>query len=152
VVALEEEIGAPIEITGIYWHRGLAGGSGSEFGDFNIYMGYCIGDSLETSFDQNWLAGSRTQVFHRETVLLEAFPEEWFGFRLDSSFVYNGSGNLLIEVRWTGGSGSMSTYLNNPGHPSLCLKASTSDSPSGYLTATRCQFRLEGIIPLESLE
>ena len=59
MVALEEEIGTPIEITAIYWHRGLPGGSRVEFDDFHIYIGYCIGDSLETSFEENWLAGSR---------------------------------------------------------------------------------------------
>jgi len=152
VVALEEEIGTPIEITAIYWHRGLSGGSRVEFDDFHIYMGYCIGDSLETSFEENWLTGSRVHVFHREAVILEAFPEEWFGFRLDSSFVYDGSGDLLLEVRWTGGIGSMSTYLDDQEHPSLCLKASTSDSPSGYLSPTRCQFRLEGVVPLGTPE
>ena len=149
MLALEEEIGTSIEITGIYWHRGSMGSSSGEFGDFQINMGYCAGDSLVTSFDENWLPGTRVQVFQREAVLLEVLPEDWFGFRLDSSFVYEGSGDLLLEVRWDGGNGSIQTYLCNPGDTPLCLKASTSDSPSGYPTATRCQFMLEGVLMLQ---
>ena len=152
MVALEEEIGTPIEITGIYWYRGLTGGSSVEFDDFHVYMGYCAGDSLQTSFEENWLAGSRIHVFQREMVLLEVFPAEWFGFQLDSSFTYDGSGDLLFEVRWTGGRGSLQTFIDNQDPPYLCLKASTSTSSSGYITATRCQFMLEGTIPADPME
>jgi len=146
VVALEEEIGTAIEITGIYWHRGPMGSSSGEFGDFNIFMGQCIIDSLDTVFDENWLPYSMMQVFSRETVLLDVDAEEWFGFRLDSTYFYDGKYDLLIEVSWVGGSGSMQTYLSDTGDPPLCLKSSTSDSPSGYMAAPRCQFMLEGVL------
>ena len=69
-------------------------------------MGQCRADTLVTTFEDNWLPYTRMQVFSRETVILDVADEEWFGFRLDSTFFYTGTYDLLIEVSWLGGSES----------------------------------------------
>lgn len=146
MVALEEEIGTPIEITGIYWHRGATGTHSGEFGDFRIYMGQCIVDSLDRTFEENWLPYTRMQVFSRETVLLEVDVDEWFGFCLDSTFFYDGTYDLLVEVSWIGGSGSIYCYQSETDGRSLCLKGGTATSQTGYFTPMRSQFMLEGVL------
>ena len=152
MVALEEEIGTPIEITGIYFHRGAVGSRQGEFGEFRILMGRCITDSLDVIFDENWLPYTMMEVFSRETVLLDVGAEEWFGFRFDSAFFYDGTYDLLVEVSWIGGSGSLYTYQEEVGEKPLCLQASSALSTTGYWSPVRSQFALEGTLMPEWTE
>jgi hypothetical protein len=146
VVAAEEELGTAMEISGIYFHRGDIGSRNGEFGDFRIYMGLCDTDSLGETFEENWLGHTMTEVFSRETVLLDVGAEEWFGFRFDSTYFYAGRHDLLIEVSWVGGSGSIYTYQTETEGRQLCLQAGSALSTTGYWSPFRCQFSLEGTL------
>jgi hypothetical protein len=146
VVALEDEIGTALEITGLYFHRGAIGARTGEFGDFRILMGLCNADSLGEAFDGNWLGNTMTEVFSRETVRLDVGAGEWFGFRFDSPYFYGGSHDLLVEISWTDGSGSIYNFHEETGSGHLCLQAGSSSSATGYWRPTRSQFALEGTL------
>jgi hypothetical protein len=146
VVALEGELGTAVEITGIYFHRGEAGSRSGDFGDFRISMGLCDGDSLTETFENNWMGSTMTEVFSRETVILDVGAGEWFGFRFDTPYFYGGTHDLLVEISWTGGSGSIYNYQEQVGEGRLCLQAGSAQSSTGYWSPRRCQFALEGTL------
>ena len=148
MVARDEEIGTALEIETIHWHHTATGDSSATFEDFNIYLAYCPDDVLSTVFEDNYVPNSKTLVFHRDDLTVAVYGSEWFALDLDAPFWYDGEGNLILEVTWAGGSGSIHNYLFNTPMTPCCLKAPTPDGPTGFLSSMRCQFMLEGTLML----
>jgi hypothetical protein len=101
VVVLDSEIGSDMEITSISWQKHPAGDDSSEFQDVKIYMGLCSGDQLGSTFDDNYIPGTRTLVFQASTQVMDAATDQWDTLTLDSPYSYDSSqGNLVVEVTW----------------------------------------------------
>jgi hypothetical protein len=122
VVVLDEEIGTPMTVQSISWKRAASGTTSATLDDFRIYMGYCSSDVLGTVFDDNYLPGTRTLVFQDDPFVLTGTPEEWMEVVLDTPFHWDGSSNLLIDLEWSDGSGTVYVYNWNAGS-GRCLSA-----------------------------
>lgn len=148
MIATDEEIGTALEIETIHWHHTATGDTTATFEDFNIYLAYCPNEVLGTVFEDNYTPGSKTLVYHRDNLEMEVYGSEWFPLELDSPFWYDGQNNLILEVTWAGGAGSIHNYLFNTPYSPCRLKAPTPDGPTGFLSSMRCQFMLEGTLML----
>jgi hypothetical protein len=71
------------------------------FYDFDIYLGLTDEDALGSTFESNWLPGTRQLVLHRDSMTISNSPEDWVQFPLDQAFWYNGEDNLLVEIMWS---------------------------------------------------
>lgn len=150
MIAKADEIGDAIEISSIGWHRGTGGTPTASFNNFNIYLGYCPEDMLGTNFMDNYTEGSRVLVKHSASIIVAEGTDDWFTIDLDDPFWYNGEGNLILEVEWDSGSGSVHNYFfETTGYP-MRLKAAESGAETGFLSSSRCQFMLIGTAALES--
>lgn len=144
MVATAEEIGTAVEITSIGWHRGTGGTPTASFGNLNIYLGYCPNETLGTSFLENYVQNSRTLVHHSDDITVAEGTDDWFYIDLDTPFWYNGTGNLIMEITWDNGSGSVQNYhFDTPMTPTR-LKSADPLGETGFLSSVRCQFMLEG--------
>jgi len=150
VIATSEEIGDAIEVTSLSWHRGTGGTPTSSFTDFNIYLGYCPNETLGTNFADNYSPGSRTLVHHSDNITVAEGTEEWFSIDLDTPFWYNGAENLILEVTWASGAGSVNNYLFTTPMTPVNLKSAIPDGETGFLSSIRCQFMLLGMQQLEN--
>ena len=150
MVATADEIGDAIEVTSLGWHRGTGGTPTASFNNFNIYMGYCSDGMLGTNFMANYIENTRTLVHHSGSITVAEGTDEWFTIELDSPFWYNGEQNLILEVVWDGGSGSVHNYFFNTEETPVRLKSAEPDAETGFLSSMRCQFMLIGSQQLES--
>jgi hypothetical protein len=141
-MALDEEIGGPVTIDALSWHRTSVGGASATFSNFRIFMGYCESDELGDTFEDNYVPGSMTPVYSSPSMTIGSPAEEWATLELDTPFEYDGTGNLLVEIQWSSGSGSFYVYSWKPG-TNRCLRGSHPGSTSGYLLDAMCQFRIE---------
>ncbi len=71
--------------------------------NFQIWAGLTDDDVLSAVFDENFLPGTRTLLFDRDSLYLEAEPDTWIPFDLDTPYWYGGSDNLVIEILWSHG-------------------------------------------------
>jgi hypothetical protein len=142
VVVLDEEIGGATTIDGLSWQKSPYGATTGTFNQFRIYMGYCASDELGTVFDANYISGTKTMVHYASSVTLSAAPEGWDTINLNTPFEYDGSENLIIEIQWTGGTGSFYEYVFDGG-PNRCLKASTASSTTGIILSRLFMVELE---------
>lgn len=144
MVASADEIGDAIIVSSLGWHRAEGGTPTAAFTDFQIYLGYCPDEMLGTVFMDNYVENSRTLVFQRDAITVAEGTDEWFYIELDEPFWYNGEGNLIMEISWESGSGSVQNYFfNAPGIPKM-LKSAEATAETGFLSSLRCQFMLEG--------
>jgi hypothetical protein len=150
VIALDEEIGGPITIDALSWHRSSVGGESASFSNFKIYLGHGASDVLGTTFDDNYIVGTKVLVYENAAVTLTAAAEEWVTLDLDTAFDYNGTDNLIMEIQWSGGSGTFYTYKWQTG-TNRCLTASNPSLPTGSLTTQMCQLRLDLPLALENM-
>ena len=150
MIAKADEIGDAIEISSIGWHRGPGGTATASFNNFNIYMGYCSEDMLGTNFIDNYIEGSRVLVKHSANITVAEGTDEWFTIDLDTPFFYNGTGNLILEVVWESGSGSVHNYFFDAAGYPMRLKSAEPDAETGFLSSLRCQFMLIGTSALET--
>jgi hypothetical protein len=110
VVVLDSEIGTAMDINTLAWKRTPIGDPSATLDEIEIYMGLCATDELGTTFEDNYIPGTKTLVFSSSPFTISADPEEWAEVTLDTPFWYNGSDNLIIEVTWPNGSGSFYVY------------------------------------------
>jgi hypothetical protein len=148
VIALDEEIGGPVTIDALSWHRTSVGSPSASFSNFSIYLGHGASDELGATFDDNYIAGTKTLVYSAPSITLTAAPEEWATIDLDIPFDYNGTDNLIMEIQWAGGSGTFYTYAWDTGSD-RCVTASHPSNPTGLVSSQMCQFRIELPLALE---
>ncbi len=78
---------------------------------FSIRMAYSDNSSLGESFEANHI-GAWTEVFSRDYFNASTDGNHgWLGIELDTPFEYDGTHNLVLDIRWSGGSRDQS----NPG-------------------------------------
>ncbi|NOQ22377.1 MAG: hypothetical protein GQ565_06985 [Candidatus Aegiribacteria sp.] len=116
VVVLASEMGNAINIDSFSWKRHVTGASQGTFNDMKIYMGLCSSAELGSTFDDNYISGTRTLVMSASPYTSQsAGPNEWFEFVFDTPYWYNGQDNLLIGIEWSTGSGSVYAWNWNGG-------------------------------------
>jgi len=116
VVVLASDIGDAIEIESFSWKRSPSPDDHGTFNDMAIYMGLCGSDQLGTTFDDNYIPGTRILVLSGSPYTTQTVGvNEWFEFVFDTPFWYNGQDNLLIEIQWSSGAGSLYSWNWNGG-------------------------------------
>jgi len=102
---LDSEMGGAFEFDTISLKRHSSGSTSGQttFADFEIWAGLAESDVLGDNFEDNFIPGTRTLLFSRESLLIEAEPNAWIPFVLDSPFWYGGTKNLIIEILWSEG-------------------------------------------------
>jgi len=150
VVALDEEINGNIHITDVGVQVHPAADPSAEFNDVKIYMGYCTSDELVSTFEDNYVEGSRTQVFDSSSHVFTGNSGEWFTIQLDTPFDYwFGQGNLLIEVTWSSPVDSASFYTYGWDTGAIRAVAATAagapTTPTGSLSSAMSRLKLVGL-------
>jgi hypothetical protein len=81
------------------------------FDQLTISMGLCESDTLSATYDDNYIPGTKTEVFNAASHTVSApTGDQWFYVTLDTPYWYNGEDNLIIEFEWPSGSGSLYVY------------------------------------------
>lgn len=149
VVVLTSEIGDAIKIDNLHWKRAVGGVNQGTFNDFVIYMGLCSGDVLGISYDDNYIPGTRTQVMSSSSYTTPSTnPNEWFVIPLDTPYWYSAGDNLLIEIEWSSGSGSLYTWHWNSG-TERCVVGAYGEPNGNFLTSLVPNIILEGTLSLD---
>lgn len=143
---LSEEIGTSLLIDQLSWN-GTETGTAS-YCDVEIHMGLCSDDFLGTSFESNYLPGTRTLVFQADSLTLEAESGEWFTVDLQIPFFFDCTENLLIEVFHNPGEGTISSWNWEAG-PGRALFSWVPDATSGGLLSTVPYMMLSGSLSLD---
>jgi hypothetical protein len=150
VVVLASEIGSAIRIDELSFQRSIGGEPVGTFNNFKVYMGLCASDQLTTSFDDNYISGTRIMVLADSPYVNGApNPFDWFDVVLDTPYWYNGQDNLIIEVEWSSGAGSLYTWQWNGG-TNRCVIGSYGSSEGGSLESSVPHMILNGTLSLES--
>jgi hypothetical protein len=101
VVVLDEEIGSDFTIEEISLQGHPAGDHSAEFSTVKIYMGLCASDQLESTFDDNYIDGTKTLVYEASSATFGAEADQWAVIALDDEYIYDSSqGNLIVEITW----------------------------------------------------
>jgi len=156
VVVLDEEIGGNLHVTDVGVQVHPAADPSAEFNDVKIYMGYCTSDQLVSTFEDNYVEGSRTQVFDSSTYVFSGSASEWCTIQLDTPFTYwLGQGNLLIEVTWSSPVDNQSFYTYGWDTGTIRAVAATAagapSTPAGSLSSAMTRLELVGgFMDLES--
>ena len=90
---------------------------------FQVRMALTSATALTNNFASN-LGPSPVTVMNRPAFKWAWVPDKWVDFGLDSKFGYDGSSNLVIEIRYTGGS-------------SASLPKRAESPPGGYRVCTK---------------
>ena len=85
-----------------------ASGSGN-FGNMSIFLAHTSATNLSTTFANNYSGNHPTEVFFSASLPLNSTPPGWKPIILDTPFAYNGTDNLLIEIRWSGSATTLDT-------------------------------------------
>jgi len=115
------------------------------FYDYEIYMGLTENDMLSSTFEDNWMPGTRRLVFHRDTMTLSNSPDEWVEFTLDTPFWYNGTDNLIVEIMWSSAEtddSCMYTWHWNSG--TIRSITGAYSNPTGTMGSLVIMFRFQG--------
>ena len=145
---LASEIGDAIEIETLSWIRSLGGDPQGTYNDYSLYMGLCSSDVLGINFDDNYISGSRTLVMSSSPYTTPpADPNAWFDNILDTSFWYNGEDNLIIEIEWSDGVGSLYTWHWNSSSQ-RCVIGPYGASNASETTSDVPNIRLNGTLSL----
>ena len=147
---LASEIGDAIEIESLSWKRHVSGDTQSTLNDYSLYMGLCSSDVLGTNFDDNYISGSRTLVMSSSPYTTPSVnPNEWFDNILDTSFWYNGADNLIIEIEWSSGTGSLYTW-HWDSSSQRCVIGAYGASNANEISSNVPNIRLNGILSLSN--
>jgi hypothetical protein len=121
---------------------------------YNFQILFCGTDigSLTTSFEANYDGGTPQEALYDDTLEIawaDSSPG-WNGFDLERPFLYEGSGNLIVEFRYMGSAGTTINTRAAAITPSdRCLDGGYPTCPNGdlmsFLTGMRIHFTLTGI-------
>lgn len=150
VVVLESDINSAILIESISWIRAVGGEPHAFFEDMAIYMGSTEIDELTLVYEDNYTPGTRTLVLDAPpSYAVEALnPNDWFTITLDTPYWYDGVNNLIIEIEWSSGLGSLYTWHWDSGSPRKVIGAYGASS-GDYVDSTVPNIKLNGTLSLE---
>ena len=134
----------------ISWQRaGTSGSAQGFYNSFEIYLGLAEIDELSDNYESNYVPGSRVRVYSTATQTMSADPDQWMTIQLDTPFYYDGTHNLLVEIKWVGGSNMFFTYMWETGTNRGLMNKNDAGSPTGtlYTRMSRLMFS-----PASSLE
>jgi hypothetical protein len=83
--------------------------SNGTYSGLSISLTHTAASDLSTTFTNNYGGNQPTVVFSRSSYALNSSPAGWKAMTFDQKFAYNGTDNLLVEIRWTAGAGVMQT-------------------------------------------
>ena len=150
VVVLASEIGDALNIENFEWKRSIGGEPMATFNDFKIYMGVSTLDQLTTNYDANYISGTKTLVLDSSSYLNgTANPNEWFDVILDTPYWYNGQDNLIIEIEWSSGVGSLYTW-HWDGGTARSVVGGYGHAIGDYTESLVPNLKLNGVLSLES--
>ena len=150
VVVLASEMGDAVNIESFSWKRSPSPDDHGTFNDMAIYMGLCDSDQLGSTFDDNYIAGTRTLVMSSPSYTTETVEvNEWFTFAFNTPYWYNGQDNLLIEIEWSTGAGSLYTWHWNAG-TSRSMYAHYGGSTALVQQSIAPNLRLDGTLSLSN--
>jgi fibronectin type 3 domain-containing protein len=114
--------------------------SGTYYGA-KIYFCHTTRATLSTNFNDNYSGNTPVQVLSRAAMALSWTENLWNQIGFDSAFNYNGTDNLIIEIRWTSASGAIITGVTTPVAGKTLM--STVNATSGLLQSYRSVFQLQ---------
>jgi hypothetical protein len=96
-------------------------GTSVTFVQFYVDMGYCSSDELGPNYDNNYVSGTKTRVFSRNSSYTVTATSPWTPLVLDTPFYYiPASGNLIIDIAWPDAEGEFYSYnFTTPGLSSV---------------------------------
>jgi len=149
VVVLDQETGGDFDIEEIGWQVHPSAQNSAEFADLNIYMGLCAGETLGSNFEDNYIPGTRTLVYHSASEVMTGSPGDWAKIVLDNSYFFNAAeGNLIIEVTWDSCVDHKSFYVNSWDTGSIrsvgYTQAGAPTNPTGSLSSAMPRLMLTG--------
>ncbi len=149
VMALSSEMDGAMTIGSIAWQRGgSAGSTTGYYNSFKLYVGVASTDELTTTFEDNYVPGTRTLVYETASQTMTAGPDEWMTINLDTPFWYNGTDNLVVELVWIGGSNMFYTYKWNAGSNRALENGDDITSPTGTLSQSMSELAFDGPLSL----
>lgn len=111
VVVFDDEIGQAMEIESIAWKRFPSPDDQATFTDLDVYLGLCDSDELENNMDNNFIPGTMTSVLSSSSYTTDVVAVgDWYEITFTTPYWYNGQENLLIEINWSAGSGSLYSW------------------------------------------
>jgi hypothetical protein len=149
VVVLDEEMATDLDITEIALQVHPAADPSAEFASVKIYMGYCASDQLGSTFDDNYVTGTRTLVYEIASTVMSGAADDWSSIILDQSFNYSQSeGNLIIEITWESCIDHKSFYVRNWDTGTIrsvgYTQAGAPTNPTGSLSSAMPRLKLTG--------
>ena len=154
MVVLDEEIVSDFTIDEISWQVHPSAAPSVEFTGFKIFMGICANDELVATFDDNYIAGTKTLVIDASSKVISGNADEWAALALDTPYEYDAeAGNLVIEVSWEGCADYQSfyTYSWDTGiiRSVVNTVAGAPTNPTGTLSSAMYRLKLTGTISQE---
>jgi hypothetical protein len=151
VVVLSSEIGDAMEIESISFNRFPSPDDRANFNDMVIHMGLCDSDELTAVFADNYVSGTKTEVMSASSYMTESVAVgEWYTFDLDTPYWYNGQDNLLIEVEWSSGSGSLYSWSWDTGSDrKIYGDYGSTSAPSQNIGGNVPTMQLDGTLSLD---
>jgi hypothetical protein len=142
VLVLKKQLGFSAPITRIEYH---SAGTYSNVEFYNLEFRVCHTSlaELTANFSDNYDGKTPVLVATADPLTVNVGLNDWFGFDLSPKFNYNGSDNLIVEVRWqnqaTGD--KVNTWAHDTGKGRM-LKTREYNGSSGGLVPTVNQFRI----------
>lgn len=154
MVVLDSEMGGAFGIETLSLKRHSSGSTpaGTNYTDFQIWAGLTDSDVMSASFDDNIIPGTRALLFSRDSLYIEALPNSWIPFELDTAYWYGGTHNLVIEIMWSDGEeiGSECVYTWQWNTGTMRCASGPFAASSGSLTSVIPVLRFDGESSLES--
>lgn len=149
VVVLDEEIGSDFEVTEIGWQVHPTADSSAEFAGMKIYLGLCAEESLGSTYDDNYVEGTRTLVYESSSEVMSGASGEWAKIILDTEYQYDSTeGNLIIEITWDSCVDQKSFYVHSWDTGAIravgYTQAGAPSSPTGSLSSAMPRLMLTG--------
>ena len=119
---------------------------GGTYSQMSISLAHTSVSALTTSFENNYEGNQDTVVFSRSSFSLNSDPPGWKEMTFDTPFAYNGTDNLLIEIRWASGTDTTITRTTSESgnkRTLLAIMGATTGTLQGYRSILQLSFLAE---------
>ncbi len=112
------------------------------FGGAKIYFCHTSRTSLSTTFSDNYSGKTPVLVLSKSSLALNWTENKWNEIAFDTPFAYNGTDNLLIEIRWSSANGGLITGATSESGSQRALLGSSVSASTGSIQSYRNVFQL----------